>query len=435
MMNQADNELLTRIGPGTPMGAMLREYWVPGVPLGQARGRRRARADPPVRRELRRLPRHRRPRRVHAGSLPAPLRQPRARAQRGQRPALRVPRLEVQRRGPVRRRADRAARASASASPPACRCAATRRTRRAGWCGSTWARRQTPPRFPDYEFTTLADDQVQPYRGIIRTNWLQGLEALLDSAHVTFLHSANLMSERGRNYFKAESDYMLNDGAPAFEFDERPYGFREGAIREEGEARLLRPRARGRAAVLLVHPLGAARARASSAARSRSTTSPPRSGTSPTTPTRRCGPTCSARSACGRAIPTTSTPTWAGPRTCGTRTAQAMKDGHWSGITGRGNAYEDFAVQESMGADRRPQPGIPRHLRPGDLPRAQAAARGGQAPPRHRRAVVRRRRHRLRRASARSASPTRARRTGARSIRTSCGKRRSSWPKRPYRRA
>ena len=26
-----------------------------------------------------------------------------------------------------------------------------------------------------------------------------------------------------------------------------------------------------------------------------------------------------------------------------------MKDGHWSGITGRGNAYEDFAVQESMG--------------------------------------------------------------------------------------
>jgi hypothetical protein len=27
----------------------------------------------------------------------------------------------------------------------------------------------------------------------------------------------------------------------------------------------------------------------------------------------------------------------------------AMKDGHWSGITDRGNAYEDFAVQESMG--------------------------------------------------------------------------------------
>ena len=29
MMNRADNELLTRIARGTPMGAMLREYWVP----------------------------------------------------------------------------------------------------------------------------------------------------------------------------------------------------------------------------------------------------------------------------------------------------------------------------------------------------------------------------------------------------------------------
>ena len=29
MLNQATNELLTRVGPGTPMGDMLREYWVP----------------------------------------------------------------------------------------------------------------------------------------------------------------------------------------------------------------------------------------------------------------------------------------------------------------------------------------------------------------------------------------------------------------------
>lgn len=29
MMNKADHALLTRIEPGTPMGAMLSEYWVP----------------------------------------------------------------------------------------------------------------------------------------------------------------------------------------------------------------------------------------------------------------------------------------------------------------------------------------------------------------------------------------------------------------------
>jgi hypothetical protein len=28
---------------------------------------------------------------------------------------------------------------------------------------------------------------------------------------------------------------------------------------------------------------------------------------------------------------------------------EAMKQGHWSGIVGRGNAYEDFVIQESMG--------------------------------------------------------------------------------------
>src|SRR5919199_6585661 len=29
MLSQADNELLTRIGPGTPMGDVLRQYWQP----------------------------------------------------------------------------------------------------------------------------------------------------------------------------------------------------------------------------------------------------------------------------------------------------------------------------------------------------------------------------------------------------------------------
>ena len=31
MLRREDNELLTRVGPGTPMGEMLREYWAPPV--------------------------------------------------------------------------------------------------------------------------------------------------------------------------------------------------------------------------------------------------------------------------------------------------------------------------------------------------------------------------------------------------------------------
>ena len=156
MLTHRQNELLTRIGPGTPMGAMLREYWVPacrsakleadGAPerirlFGENFVAFRA-TDGRVGFMQEACP-HR------CASLAL------ARNEE-QRPALHVPRLEVQRRGQVRRRADRAAPSSASASPPACRCAAIRRTRPAAWCGSTWARRPTPPRFPDYEFTTLA---------------------------------------------------------------------------------------------------------------------------------------------------------------------------------------------------------------------------------------------------------------------------------------
>jgi len=207
---------------------------------------------------------------------------------------------------------------------------------------------ETPPRFPDYEFTQLPDSHVQPYRGIIRTNWLQGLEALLDSAHVTFLHSANLMSDRGRSYFKDESDYMLNDGAPVFEFDERPYGFREGAIREEGDARRY---ARVREVAL------------------------PFFSFIPSAPR---GPRIVC---CSIPIDDVTTAQWyiaydtdgplrpdlfgafgmwsgdpdhfnsdmGGVEDLWKQDRQAMADGHWSGITGRGNAYEDFAVQESMG--------------------------------------------------------------------------------------
>src|SRR5712671_5582604 len=31
MLKQEDNELITRCGPGTPMGSLMREYWVPAM--------------------------------------------------------------------------------------------------------------------------------------------------------------------------------------------------------------------------------------------------------------------------------------------------------------------------------------------------------------------------------------------------------------------
>ena len=31
MLKKEDNELITRVGPGTPMGGLMREYWVPAM--------------------------------------------------------------------------------------------------------------------------------------------------------------------------------------------------------------------------------------------------------------------------------------------------------------------------------------------------------------------------------------------------------------------
>ena len=347
MMNPADNELMTRIGPGTAMGAMLREYWVPAC--------RSAKLEADGAPERVRLfgenfvAFRATDGRVGFMQEGCPHRCASLALARNEDNGLRCIfhgwKFSVDGKcvdaptEPVGQREKFAASVPVRTHP----------THEAG--GLVWVymgAKDTPPRFPDYEFTTLPDSHVQPYRGIIRTNWLQGLEALLDSAHVTFLHSANLKSGIGRNYFKNESDYMLNDGAPVFEFDERPYGFREGAIRTEPDSRRY------------------ARVREVSLPFFSFIPSAPR------------GPRIVC---CSIPIDDVTTAQWyiaydsdapMGPNLLGAfgswsenpdhfnadmgdssnlwhQDRQAMAEGHWSGITGRGNAYEDFAVQESMG--------------------------------------------------------------------------------------
>lgn len=38
MLNHEDNELLCRVGPGTPMGNLMREYWIPALPSSEFPG-------------------------------------------------------------------------------------------------------------------------------------------------------------------------------------------------------------------------------------------------------------------------------------------------------------------------------------------------------------------------------------------------------------
>ena len=39
MLSERDNDTLTRVGPGTPMGTLLRRYWHPVAVLDEMRNR------------------------------------------------------------------------------------------------------------------------------------------------------------------------------------------------------------------------------------------------------------------------------------------------------------------------------------------------------------------------------------------------------------
>ena len=110
MLSKEDNELLCRVGPGTPMGNLMRQYWIPAARADELP----APNSPPLR--VRLLGENLIAFRVtsgkvglmanscpHRGSL-ALLWQ-----KRGRGPALRVPRLEVRCNRLLRRHAQRAA--------------------------------------------------------------------------------------------------------------------------------------------------------------------------------------------------------------------------------------------------------------------------------------------------------------------------------------
>jgi hypothetical protein len=346
-MNQADNELLTRIGPGSAMGSLLREYWVPACRSAKliadgAPERVRLFAENFV--AFRATDG-----RVGFLQEACPHRCASLRLARNEGNGLRCIfhgwKFSVDGECVDAPTEPRAQREKFARSVPV----RHHPTHEAG--GLVWVymgKEAVPPRFPDFEFTHLPADRVAPYRGIIRTNWLQGLEALLDSAHVGILHGTNLDSAAGRALFQDESDLMLGDGAPIFEFDEQPYGFREGAVRQElGDNHYARVRevALPFFSFIPAAPRGS-RIACCSIPIDETTTAQwyiSYNADGPLSP--------NAISMLGRwsEDPDHFNADMGDADNLWHQDREAMAAGHWSGIVDRGNPYEDFAVQESMG--------------------------------------------------------------------------------------
>lgn len=93
----------------------------------------------------------------------------------------------------------------------------------------------TPPPVPDFEFTSLPASHVSVLQIREDANWVQALEGVLDSAHTNFLHvdtvvpSADTTSTDYGN--GALSVRASADGRPKLEVEDTDHGFRYAAIR------------------------------------------------------------------------------------------------------------------------------------------------------------------------------------------------------------
>lgn len=95
----------------------------------------------------------------------------------------------------------------------------------------------TVPAVPEFEFTGKRDDQVYTIRVIERCNWAQALEGVLDSAHIGFLHNnlAKRLLAGEENAYTGGGGLLsqiATDGHPRLHVENTPYGFQYAAVRK-----------------------------------------------------------------------------------------------------------------------------------------------------------------------------------------------------------
>ena len=347
MLSVEDNERLTRVGPGTPMGEMLREYWLPACRAAKLEVEG---APERVRLLGENFVAYRgSDGRVGFIAEACPHRCTSMALARNEGDGLRCifhgwkVSIEGKCVDAPTEPADRRERFAELVPVRSCP------VREAG--GLIWAylgrRKDNPPPFPEFEFNLLPAAHVLPRRGLLHANWLQGLEALLDSAHVSYLHR---QYERppGEGVMGKESGYIRDNGAPEFEFEDRPYGFTEGALRRQADGVCY---ARIREVALPFYsfiPFGPdwPGVMVCSIPVDDEWTAQWYVSFNTKAP---MDPAFVAQFNPDSGDPDYFNSNMGGPENLWNQDRAAMKAGHWSGIIGGGNPYEDFAVQESMG--------------------------------------------------------------------------------------
>ena len=188
MLNQEDNDIVTRVGRGTPMGDLMRQYWVPALPSSEFPGP----DSPPVRMKLlgeylvmfrdtngdmgcfaESCP-HRGASLVYGRNEDCGLRC----AYHGWKYDVTGQCIDM----------PSEPEGSTFVSKVKARAYPARDVNHMVWI--YMGPREVPPPFPEFDITTLPPENVAPPSVMMEeANWLQNLEGDIDSAHLDWLHS------------------------------------------------------------------------------------------------------------------------------------------------------------------------------------------------------------------------------------------------------
>jgi phthalate 4,5-dioxygenase oxygenase subunit len=97
------------------------------------------------------------------------------------------------------------------------------------------------PAFPTWPFMALADAHRINAVAVVNCNYVQVIEGLVDSSHLTVLHASGLAKTNGVELdFAKKTTHMQFDASPTIEADETDFGFHYVAMRSSGAKRMAR---------------------------------------------------------------------------------------------------------------------------------------------------------------------------------------------------
>ncbi len=225
MLTARNNELITRTGPGTPMGDYLRRYWLPALT-----SRELPQPDcPPLR--LRLLSENLVAFRTSSGEVglvaeACPHRGASLFFGRNEANGLRCV-YHGWKYNVTGACVDMPSEPAESNFKTKVRTTAYATLERGGIVWAYMGPPELRPELPSYEWTLVPEGQVRISRRIQECNYLQGIEGGIDSSHVPFLHGVLDPERRSA----PNQRYLYGDTAPRLRATLTDYGFAYGAER------------------------------------------------------------------------------------------------------------------------------------------------------------------------------------------------------------